>query len=1258
MKRHLHLAGKSVYYLLGAKLLLIAVVMVAITRMMPWLENHPAQVSAWLTQKAKRPVRFDSLQAQWTRSGPLLKLSNMRVGAGANPLRVGDAELLISQYSGWWPGRRFTELRIRGIEITLERSAVGEWRVHGLPGQATGGDPFSSLQRLGELQVIDGKLRVLAPSLGVDVYAPRVDVRTQVNDDIVRVGMRAWLQNARLPVDASMRLDRSKGDGQVYVAGKSIVLSGQASALRFAGVSVTEGSGRGQAWLAVKARRVTRVQSDFDFKDVVLASSTAGAPAKSIRVDRLSGTTFFARDGTQWSLKIPELSIRSQGESQQLKGLEVTSGDAFSASVDRINLRLVAAFADLTDRLPDRLRQWLARASPAGTLDGVLLRRRSNGRIQLEAIAQNLGFKPVDAIPGIQGVSGRIAADEAGVRIDLAPESVWTLDWPAGFGVPHQFHPKGSIVVWRDGPGIRVGTAALSLRGPDASPEVRGGLHWQGDGSRPEINLALELSAPAQVAKARGFWVHNAMSKEAIRWLDSALLSGTVERAQVLVAGDLDEWPFDNRNGMFEVLANVRNFRMKFQPDWPEVVGNQALLQFKGRGMHIQADGMLTGIQLQSATADIENLGKPELRIHAEGQGDAKNFLDLIRASPLEKSFGAHTDPLSVTGPASARVDLNLPLHDHLPFDLQGQVQLKGVQATHKTYELAFSQVTGSGQFDRAGFKAVDLAVLHEGQPGKLTLRVGSGALDTRNAFEAGLTVNATARSLLARVPDLAWLGARAEGRSDWTVGVTIPEGNSAQTVNQLELRSNLIGTSLDLPAPFYKSANASLPTTVRIPLPMDGRGEIQVAMGKLANVRARRTGANTGVAVVLGGAAAGAPPARGVSIGGSVPNLDALAWMAVMDTDGSGASSVSVERLDIRADRLLLGDTALPGARIRMTPAKDGKQFEVSGPALQGSLYVGSARNAPVVGRFDRLRIGMPKIQGGAATATTPPAARKNAMLADPRKVPPLDLEIKSLWLGKSELDNVHLKTSQAPGGLSIDRFSASAPQTQLEASGQWLGDADQSRTVLKLSVATRNLGKLADSLGAPGLVSKGRGTVNADVAWPSSPLDLQPGKLGGKIAVDLREGNLLKVEPGVGRVIGLFSVARLPRRLTLDFSDFFSQGFAFDTVSGEIRFESGLARTDRFSIKGPAADIDIRGSANLASQTFDQTIDVFPKAGNMLTVAGAVAGGPLGAAIGAVAGQILKKPLGQMAAKTYHVTGPWSDPHVDTLDRNGKKK
>jgi len=39
------------------------------------------------------------------------------------------------------------------------------------------------------------------------------------------------------------------------------------------------------------------------------------------------------------------------------------------------------------------------------------------------------------------------------------------------------------------------------------------------------------------------------------------------------------------------------------------------------------------------------------------------------------------------------------------------------------------------------------------------------------------------------------------------------------------------------------------------------------------------------------------------------------------------------------------------------------------------------------------------------------------------------------------------------------------------------------------------------------------------------------------------------------------------------------------------------------------------------------------------------------VGAAIGAAANAVLQKPLGQMASRTYRVTGPWKEPKVEVV-------
>jgi len=217
----------------------------------------------------------------------------------------------------------------------------------------------------------------------------------------------------------------------------------------------------------------------------------------------------------------------------------------------------------------------------------------------------------------------------------------------------------------------------------------------------------------------------------------------------------------------------------------------------------------------------------------------------------------------------------------------------------------------------------------------------------------------------------------------------------------------------------------------------------------------------------------------------------------------------------------------------------------------------------------------------------------------------------------------------------------------------GRWLGKGAAARTEVNAQVRSDDLGALMADLDYAGQLRGGQGHAELQARWPGGPSDFQLGNLQGQLQLQARNGQLLELEPGAGRVLGLLSVTQLPRRLMFDFRDFFSKGFAFNQVEGTVRFADGMATTDKVSIEGPAADIRIRGRTDLRRQQFDQTIDVNPRAGNLLTVVGAVAGGPVGAALGAATNAVLAKPLGAIGAKTYHVSGPWKEPKVEVVER-----
>ncbi|WP_374557934.1 AsmA-like C-terminal region-containing protein, partial [Thermomonas sp.] len=332
--------------------------------------------------------------------------------------------------------------------------------------------------------------------------------------------------------------------------------------------------------------------------------------------------------------------------------------------------------------------------------------------------------------------------------------------------------------------------------------------------------------------------------------------------------------------------------------------------------------------------------------------------------------------------------------------------------------------------------------------------------------------------------------------------------------------------------------------------------------------------------------------------------------------------------------------------------PSPRGTAVQVQGAAIDGTLAVPSQDGATVAGRFERLHWALPPRDGGPSTpaaAGTPPATG-----FDPAAIPPLLVDVGDLRIGGAAMGRARFRSTPVAGGLRMDEFTTAGGKQRLSASGSWIGRGAAARSQFKLDVASDDVGTLLGGFGFGGQVAGGKGKLGAEASWRGGPADFDPATVEARLVADVRDGQLLEIEPGAGRVLGLLGVAQLRRRLTLDFSDFFSKGFAFDRIQGDAVLAQGQLRTDDLAVRGPAAEIHVRGTTDLRNQRFDQTVEVRPKSGSLLTAVGALAGGPVGAAVGAVANAVLDKPLRGIGAKTYRVTGPWASPKVDVVARS----
>ena len=178
----------------------------------------------------------------------------------------------------------------------------------------------------------------------------------------------------------------------------------------------------------------------------------------------------------------------------------------------------------------------------------------------------------------------------------------------------------------------------------------------------------------------------------------------------------------------------------------------------------------------------------------------------------------------------------------------------------------------------------------------------------------------------------------------------------------------------------------------------------------------------------------------------------------------------------------------------------------------------------------------------------------------------------------------------------------------------------------------------------------------INGQLSWQGSPLAFDYPTLSGKFKVDLEDGQFRQLEPGVGRLLGILSLQSLPRRITLDFRDIFSQGFAFDSIEGDVAVARGVMDTSNLEISGPAARVLLSGSVNLANETQNLKVKVQPALGDSLAV-GAMLVNPLAGAALWLSQKLLKDPVGQVLSYEYSVSGSWADPKVVKLGNETKE-
>jgi uncharacterized protein (TIGR02099 family) len=742
----------------------------------------------------------------------------------------------------------------------------------------------------------------------------------------------------------------------------------------------------------------------------------------------------------------------------------------------------------------------------------------------------------------------------------------------------------------------------------------------------------------------------------AVAWLDGALVGGRVVSGAGILRGPAHAFPFDRDEGLFETRFQVEDAVLDYAPGWPKLEGVGAQVTFRNRGLRVAASAARArDARLEPLAASIDDLGKAVVRVRGRATGPGASLWRALRESPVGHAWGAALPDLRVEGASTLDLDLTLPL-DARPTQVRGRVELADNRVTLPAWSVDLGSVRGEVRFTESALDARNVRALWRGAPLELDLdladREGQRELRTRLRGRLGLS------ALLGE--SAGALAGTVEGAGDWEGLLTVPtfgrERRDQGPPFTLELRSNLRGVAVHLPAPLGKTAAET--RSLRLSLRPRERDVLEAGLDYGEGVRAaleltdfvRDPRLARGEVRVNAGAAR-LPEAPGLTVVADLPRWEPSlpSGVLVMDDAGASPSTASpwtgLHRLDGRIGELVVGGQSFPQLTLAATRHEDETRIELDSERLEGRITLPDApaprRPINVALRRAHLLSGEEPATHGTATGTL-----------DPRHLPPLVLTVSDLRRDEAELGRLRLVAMPLADGIGLAECSLESDRRRINADGEWRWTDRGPVSRLQATLAAPSLNEALSVFGYPGLgVARGETRAELKAEWAGAPFDFALERGAGALQFQVGPGQLLDLNPGLGRMVGLFNVQNLLRRLTLDFSDLFQPGTSFDRIAGQFAFGRGQAETTDLTIEAPAARIEIQGRVGLGARDYDQIITVTPRLGGTLPVAGALAGGPAVGAAVFVAERLLQKGIENVTRYQYALTGSWDDPVLERL-------
>ena len=912
---------------------------------------------------------------------------------------------------------------------------------------------------------------------------------------------------------------------------------------------------------------------------------------------------------------------------------------------------------------------------------------------QLSAAASEVSFQSVDPVPAMDNLKGQLVASASGGKFNFAAENS-TFNWPRWFdnallinrakgdfewniksnGLVEVQLSNGSFLddtvtieklnaradLNRNRKSISSFGQLFKLSSVSDLGYKGGELTDSSKGNQHVTPLFLDASAEVEVSNLANIELYVPNDPRLTKfhtWWKNAFKSGVARNGKIRYQGEVSKTAIYEGKASLTGEAQFSDVALDYgyQRNWPKVLDGNGIVKIDNSSVRIFPESVvIEGAEVKAAEVEILSVFRLDrsIRLKAEIESTLQQSMDFLFSGPLLKpSNKKNKKPLPVSaehGNVSTLIDVDIPLAKVRNAKVSGVSKVtdgvvslpSGMPVKNISADISFTEKSAESNTITATFLGgatqAKLVTTQQAQPPKMALDASGVAF---------------AKELEPWVGEhlLSWFS----GQTKWQSNILIDGPRATILTN-----SDLLGIDVTVPKPIGKSKIDKAPFSLRFDLGLNVPQRLKINYGNDLKATfigdlSKKNNLFDSSMISLG---SDANPKPGINFDIKQDSLNLDDWLDEIITLATLKTRRAQDTLfldSMRNINLQVNDPVLMG--------RDFEQIEFSGVSVDGKYWIGSINGKNINGTFQaepRTNTGQYKFDLSSLEIVEDPPAKPLLQPIDqtlsPKKYPSIELDVARFKYEGRNLGKLKLSGETIGDVWKLTDFSMTHNGIVTSATGQWSNDnADGSTSRFSIKTDIDEAGGVLDDMKFDGVVKKGEGSFKADISWRGSPHEFDYTRLNGNFDLRIKDGELVKIEPGSGKLLGLLNFNAIARRLTLDFRDLFSSGLTFDQMRYAGVFADGEAIMQEAFIFTPAVFVRMEGKVDLAKELIDMEVHVSPELGGNLTLLSALAN-PAAGAVVYLTQRLFKDEMRSASFRSYRALGTWKDFELEEFNPN----